>query len=335
MGLAQMSQARPSTLRQGTGAPVHSPRPERELPQVVYKLMIVAATIIWGGSFVVMKDAVGVMEPSWLIGIRFLLTAAILGTVFAKRLRMSWGPDLIKGGIILGMLLFGAYWTQTIGLKFTTPGKNAFLTAVYCVIVPFMFWAVAKRKPTIYNIAAAVLCIVGVGFVSLSGDDLTLGFGDGMTLMCSVFFAAHIVATAVWARRADIMALTIIQFAVSGAAGCLVGAFTEPLPNIAAVTSEFLFNMAYLVILASCVALGFQNAAVAKVPPSQAAILLSLESVFGVGASVLFYGEQLTGSLVIGFALILGAVMLSEAFPLKRPPDRIDEAITEDAAVID
>ncbi len=311
------------------------PGTKRELPQAAYKLMIVVATIIWGISFVVMKDAVGVLEPSWLIGIRFVLTAAILGIVFAKRLRASWGPDLIKGGIILGLLLFGAYWTQTVGLKFTTPGKNAFLTAVYCVIVPFLFWAVAKRRPTIFNVSAAVLCIVGVGLVSLSGDDLALGFGDGMTLVCSVLFAAHIVATAVLAKRADIMALTVIQFAVSGAVGCALGALTEPLPNTAAITPDFLFNMAYLVILASCVALGFQNAAVAKVPPSQAAILLSLESVFGVGASVLLYGEQLTGALVLGFALILGAVILSEAFPLKRPPKEIDEAITEDAAAID
>lgn len=310
-------------------------RVERVLPQAAYKLMIVVATVIWGVSFVVMKDAVGVMEPSWLIGIRFICTAIILSAVFWKRLRASFGRDLLAGGALLGFLLFAAYWTQTVGLKYTTPGKNAFLTAVYCVIVPFLFWGVAKRRPTLYNVSAAVLCIVGVGLVSLSGEDLALGFGDGMTLVCSVMFAAHIVATAVVSKKTDVMALTVMQFVVAGALGCLVGLFTEPLPNVAAITPDFLFNMAYLVILASCVAMGFQNAAVAKVPPAQAAVLLSLESVFGVAASIILYGEQMTFSLVLGFVLILGAVILSEAFPLKRPPEDVDDAIIEDAIAID
>lgn len=307
----------------------------RVLPQAAYKLMIVIATIIWGNSFVVMKDAVGVMEPSWLIGIRFVLTALILGLVFWKRLAKSFGRDLLIGGAVLGVLLFLAYWTQTVGLKFTTPGKNAFLTAVYCVIVPFMFWVVAKRRPSVYNLCAALLCIVGVGLVSLSGDDLSIGFGDGMTLVCSVMFAGHIVATSIVAKKSDIMALTVIQFVVAGIIGCLVGAVTEPLPDLSAITPDFLFNMVYLIVFASCVALGFQNAAVANVPPAQAAILLSLESVFGVGASIILYGEQMTLSLVVGFVLILSAVILSEAFPLKKPPQDIDEAITEDAIAID
>lgn len=311
-------------------------RAERVLPQAAYKLMIVIATVIWGVSFVVMKDAVGVMEPSWLIGIRFICTAIILSAVFWRRLRVSFGRTLLAGGALLGILLFAAYWTQTVGLKYTTPGKNAFLTAVYCVIVPFLFWGVAKRRPTLYNVCAAVLCIVGVGLVSLSGSaDLSLGFGDGMTLVCSVMFAGHIVATAMVSKKADIMALTVVQFAVAGVLGCAVGLITEPLPNVAAITPDFLFNMAYLIIFASCVALAFQNAAVAKVPPSQAAILLSLESVFGVGASIVFYGEQMTFALVSGFVLILGAVILSEAFPLKRPPDDVDDAIVEDAMAID
>ena len=305
------------------------------LPQTAYKLMIVVATMIWGLSFVVMKDAVGVMQPSWLIGIRFLLTAVILAAVFWKRLRTSFGRPLLIGGVLLGVLLFAAYWTQTIGLKFTTPGKNAFLTAVYCVIVPFLFWAVAKRRPTIFNLSAAVLCVVGVGFVSLSGDDLSIGFGDGMTLVCSILFAAHIVATALVAKHADIMALTVVQFAIGGVLGIGIGLLTETPPDMTALTPEFLFNMADLVIFASCIGLGFQNAAVAKVPPSQAAILLSLESVFGVLSSVLLYGEQLTLSLGVGFLLIFFAVVLSEAFPLKKPPEEVDEAITEDAVAID
>lgn len=302
------------------------------VPPVIYKLMIVVATLIWGSSFVVMKDSVEVMEPSWLIGIRFLLTAFVLACIFHKRIRASLNKRAIVAGSVLGVLIFGAYWFQTVGLVYTTPGKNAFLTATYCVVVPFMAYAVTKRKPTVYNIVAAVLCITGVGFVSLTGsDELTLGFGDGMTLVCGILFALHIVAAAKFAADQDILILTMYQFLVSGILGVIVGAVSEPVPTAECLAPEFIFSMAYLVIFCSCIAMGFQNAALAHVPPSQAAILLSLESVFGVVFSVILYGETLTVMLVVGFVLIFASIVLSEAFPLKKPPKDIDREIIADS----
>lgn len=304
----------------------------RNIPPIIYKLMIVVATLIWGSSFVVMKDSVEVMQPSWLIGIRFLLTALVLGCVFHKRVRASINKRAIISGSILGVLIFGAYWFQTVGLVYTTPGKNAFLTATYCVLVPFMAYAVTKRRPTIYNIVAALLCITGVGFVSLTGgDELSLGFGDGMTLVCGVLFALHIVAASKFAGDQDILVLTTYQFLVSGILGVIVGAVSEPAPTAECFEPEFIFSMIYLVVFCSCIAMGFQNAALAHVAPSQAAILLSLESVFGVIFSVILYGETLTVMLVAGFVLIFASIILSEAFPLKKPPNKIDSEIVADS----
>ncbi len=299
---------------------------------VVYKLMIVAATLIWGSSFVVMKDSVEVMEPSWLIGIRFVLTAVVLAAIFHKRVAASLNKRAMIAGSVLGVLIFGAYWFQTVGLVYTTPGKNAFLTATYCVIVPFLTFLITKRKPTIYNIVAAILCITGVGFVSLTGADaLTLGFGDAMTLVCGVLFALHIVATSRFAADQDILVLTMYQFLVSGILGITVGAITEPAPTAACLSPDFIFSMLYLVIFCSCIAMGFQNVALGHVPPSQAAILLSLESVFGVVFSVALYGEKLTFMLIAGFVLIFVSIILSEAFPLKRPPKSTDDDIVRDS----
>lgn len=299
---------------------------------VVYKLMIVAATLIWGSSFVVMKDSVEVMEPSWLIGIRFVLTAVVLAAIFHKRVAVSLNKRAMIAGSVLGVLIFGAYWFQTVGLVYTTPGKNAFLTATYCVIVPFLTFLITKRKPTIYNIVAAILCITGVGFVSLTGADaLTLGFGDAMTLVCGVLFALHIVATSRFAADQDILVLTMYQFLVSGILGIIVGAITEPAPTAACLSPDFIFSMLYLVIFCSCIAMGFQNVALGHVPPSQAAILLSLESVFGVVFSVALYGEKLTFMLIAGFVLIFVSIILSEAFPLKRPPKSTDDDIVRDS----
>ncbi|WP_251178194.1 DMT family transporter [Adlercreutzia agrestimuris] len=287
--------------------------------QLKYKLLIVAATIIWGLSFVFMKDAVDVLPPAWLIGIRFMATGLILAVVFRKRFAAALTKTYLMRGTIIGVLVFLAFWTQTIGLAYTTPGKNAFLTGTYCVLVPFAWWLFARRKPTRYNIIAAILCIVGIGFVSLqeSAGDLTLGFGDAMTLVCSVFFALHIVYVSKFTDDCDALALTVYQFLVGGACGILLGACTETLPSVSALTPDFLWNMVYLVVFASCMALVFQNVGLAHVDPAPASLLLSLESVFGVVFSVLLYGEVLTFKLICGFALIFGAILISELLPIK------------------
>ncbi len=303
----------------------------KETPPIVYKLMIVAATLIWGSSFVVMKDAIDIMPPSWLIGIRFLLTSLILGCIFAKRMTASFNKRTLLCGSALGVFIFAAYWFQTVGLAYTTPGKNAFLTAIYCVLVPFLAWFATKRKPTVFNVAAAILCILGVGFVSLSNDSFSLGLGDALTLVGGVFFAIHIVATSVFAKGLDVLVLTVYQFMVSGILGIVVGAITEPAPTAACLNIEFIGAMFYMIVFCSCIAMGFQNVSLAHVAPSQAAILLSLESVFGVIFSVFVYGESLTFALVIGFVLIFVSIILSEAFPRQKPPTQTDETIVADA----
>lgn len=293
-------------------------KPTKPIPPVIYKLLIVVATVIWGASFVFMKDAVEVMEPAWLIGVRFTITAVLLTALFWRQVRRALTRRDLVLGAVLGLANFLAYWVQTIGLAFTTPGKNAFLTAVYCVIVPFIYWLVAARRPSRYNLLAAGLGVVGIGCVSLGDETLAMGFGDVMSLASALFFAIHIVLVGRFARGRNVLALTVYQFWMGGICGLAAGALTEAPPDWAAITPGFVLNMAYLVLLASCVALVFQNVALAHVPPTQASLLLSLESVFGVVFSVLVYGEQLTPRLLLGFALIFGAILVSELLP--RPP---------------
>ena len=129
--------------------------------------LIVLATIIWGSSFVVMKNSVDVLPTYWLLAIRFSFAALVLAIVFIKRWKVLDRQYLI-GGTVMGFCLFVAYAFQTFGLEQTTSGKNAFFTAVYCVIVPFLAWAVLRTRPDRYNIAAALLCVTGVGLVSLN-----------------------------------------------------------------------------------------------------------------------------------------------------------------------
>ncbi len=291
----------------------------KEPPTLFYKLLIVVATIIWGFSFVVVKDAVDVVPPAWLMGMRFTATAVILAVAFHKTLRRNLDVSHLMAGAVLGVLSFLGFWIQTIGITDTTPGRNAFLTATYCVMVPFLYWIVAKRRPTVYNLVAAVLCIAGVGFVSLGGDfSFSMRWGDAMTLLGAVFFAIHMVMVPVFASRHDVMTITIVQIATSGLCGLVIGFSSEPAPNVSVLGIDFWIQLSYLVVFASCLAMVFQNVAQAKIPPAQAALLLSLESVFGVVFSVLLYGEQLTWMLVAGFALIFAAIVISEIFPREK-----------------
>ncbi|MEG0217263.1 MAG: DMT family transporter [Eggerthellaceae bacterium] len=290
-----------------------------EIPAWVYKVMLLSAAAIWGLSFITMKDAVGIMPPAYLIGVRFLATGVILALVFQKRLRAHFNKQHLAAGATLGVFLFLGFWVQTIGLADTTPGKNAFLTATYCVLVPFFFWLIMRKRPSVYNVIAAALCIGGIGLVSLQGS-LAIGFGDFMTLVSAIFFAIHIVYVSKLSQKNDILVMTVYQFLVGGACGMLMGASFEVWPAASAFTLDFFWDMAYIVLLASCVALVFQNVGLAHVPPAQGALFLSLESVFGVAFSVMLYGEELSLQLIFGFLLIFVAIVVSETFPLKEVP---------------
>ena len=274
--------------------------------------LIILATVIWGSSFVVMKSSVDVLPTFWLLAIRFTASAIVLALVFWKRWKLADKQYFIGGGI-MGFFLFLAYSFQTFGLEGTTPGKNAFLTAVYCVIVPFLYWAVARQRPDRYNIAAAVLCIAGIGLVSVTGDNAAaVSMGDGLTLVGGFFFAAHIVAVSRFSQGRDIFLLTAIQFASFALFSWLGVLATRPALPVEALDGGLFFSLAYLVIFASCGALLFQNIGQKYTAPATAGVLLSLEAPFGVLFSVLFADERPTPLMALGFVLIFVAVICSE-----------------------
>lgn len=283
---------------------------------MIYRLLIVAATIIWGSSFVIVKDTTEAVSPAWLLAVRFITAALVLGIIFIKKRDLYFKKEYIGYGALFGCAMFLAYYTQTIGITDTTPGKNAFLTGTYCVIVPFLAWAVFKVKPNKFNIIAAFMCVAGIGFVSLSGD-LSIRFGDAMTLLCAVFYALHIVLVAKFAPGRDIFVLTLWQFATIGVLSLIVGGLFEPMPAWSTLTPDIWGSLAYLALGCTAAALLFQNMGQKHLPASSAALLLSLESPFGVFFSVLLGAEVLTAKILIGFALIFAAILVSEVLPTK------------------
>lgn len=278
-------------------------------PATLGKLLILLATIIWGSSFVVLKNTLDTIPTEFLLGFRFFLAAVLLSAVFYQMWR-EFNLSYLRRGLLLGLLLFGAYYSQTLGLTDTTPGKNAFLTATYCAIVPFLYWAVDKLRPDRYNISAALLCLLGIGMVAITSG-FSMRLGDSLTLVGAMFYAAHIVALAKFTRGHNPLLLTTVQFFTCGLLGWGLQLLVvrQPVPELTAANISALL---YLTIFCSAIALSFQSFGQKYTEPATAAILLSLESVFGVLFSIMFYHEAITLRMFCGFGLIFLAIIISE-----------------------
>lgn len=278
------------------------------LKRILPKFALFSAALIWGSSFFIVKNTVDIFPTNFLLAIRFTIGCLLLCVLFPKKLTQL-NRTCLWQGIVLGLLIFAAYCIQTIGLTDTTPGKNAFLTAAYCILVPFLYWITDKRRPDLYNFSAAFLCLAGIGLVSFDGS-FSMRFGDAMTLISALFFAAHIVAGARFGGKSDPILLTILQFGTAAVCSWVLGFTTETFPKEIPLNAAL--GLLYLAVFATTIALLLQNIGLKYADPTSGAILLSLESVFGVLFSMLFYQERLTLRLGAGFLLIFIAVILSE-----------------------
>ena len=281
-----------------------------------YRMLLVTATIIWGSSFVIVKDVTNVVTPAWLIAVRFLVAALILGALVWHKRALLFQREYIFAGILLGLAEFMGYYLQTVGITDTTPGKNAFLTGVYCVIVPFIAWALMKRKPSWLNIVAVFVCLAGIGLISLNDKGFALRWGDALTLGGAVFYALQIVLAARFGQGRDMFVLTTWMFLSVGVCSLCLAAASEPMPNWGALDGSTWAQLAYLTIMVTALALLLQNIGLAHVPPSSAGLLLSLESVFGVLFSVALGAETLTPRILAGFVCVFCAILIAERAPL-------------------
>ena len=143
-------------------------------------------TAIWGFAFVVVKDTVDTVPPVYMMAFRFTIATIGLALIFVKKIKKINPSILLHGGII-GLCLFLAYLLQTIGIQYTTAGKNAFLTTVYVIFVPLILWLFTRKFPGIRIIIASILALVGVALLTLQ-DSLIMNKGDVMTLFCGIFF---------------------------------------------------------------------------------------------------------------------------------------------------
>lgn len=273
------------------------------------RLALLTTAVIWGSSFVILKNAIDGLGVMWVLAMRFTISAVLLLALAGKRLR-SMSRASVRGSVLIGVCLAAAYIVQTYGLKYTTPGKNAFLTTTYCVMVPFLAWLVYKRKPGLHNVAAAVLCVAGIGFVALDAGFGEVNTGDVLTIFSGVFYALQIILMEQYISGCDSLSVSAVEFSTA-AVICLVGTFAfEGTPVMPA--SGQIFAVLYLAVMCTALCFFLQAWGMKYTPSSTAAMIMTLEAVFGTIFSVILYHEQVTPRLIAGFALIFVAVVLSE-----------------------
>lgn len=279
--------------------------------------LLLSATVVWGTSFFILKATISEVPAFYVISIRFLVATAGLSLIFIKKIKAMDKTTFFKG-CILGLFLTSAYITQTTGLTHTTPGRNAFLTSSYCVMCPFITWLLFKKKPKLYNVIAAALCIVGIGFVALSGDNAEGDFilGDGLTLVGAVFFGLQIIFIDKFQKDGcDAVKLLIPELLT---AGVIIGIasliFELPSRGIGAYALNFdqIIKIGYLTLVCTLFAQFAQITGQKFTSANQSSIILSLESVFGVLFSVLFANEKVTLFVLLGFVIIFIAMLISE-----------------------
>src|SRR5699024_5286100 len=190
----------------------------------------------------------------------------------------------------------------TVGLKYTTPSKNAFLTAVNVVIVPIIAYFIFKRRIDRHEIMGALMALIGIGFLSLEGS-WTINIVDALSLACAVGFAIDIFYTNLFVKKEYAISLTIVQFMTASIIGIIVLLIQKDIPMT--MEKEGLYSLIYLAIFSTTIAYVCQNVAFKYTTATKAAIILSTEAFFGMVLSVLFINEILTGKMIIGAVLIM------------------------------
>lgn len=275
-----------------------------------WKVMLALTALVWGYSFSTMKSATETLPTFLLLACRFIPASIVMFLLFRKRIMEHFSKRYLVAGLGIGLMLWGGYAAQTLGLTGTTAGKSAFLTGTYCVLVPFVSYVIAREPLTRFNLGAAVLCLTGIALVAL--DDFSIEAHDLLTLLGAFFYALELAYTSKVGKVVDINVVTFWMFLATGILSAVSSFAFETWPPARAWTPEIIGSLVFLSLVCTCLALLLQNVGLAHVPAATGSLLLSLESPSGVLFSVLTMGEVITPRLLAGFALIFLAIVVSE-----------------------
>src|SRR6202044_1804734 len=271
--------------------------------------------LIWGATFVVVKDALADVSVFVYLAVRFAMAAVVMALVFWRSVR-ALDKAAIWAGAQIGFFMFAGYAFQTTGLQFTSPSKAAFITGSSVVIVPIALAVFGRRKLNAWIWAGAVAALAGLYFLTVPPEGLGgLNAGDPIVFGCAVAFAIHMIFISRHVQKHSVGSLAVVQVATTAILS------TIAIPIASAVHLEQphwrwsgTLVFAVLVTALGSTAFGFtaQTWAQQYTSPTHTAILISLEPVFAALTSWLLAREHLGGRILLGAALIFAGILLAE-----------------------
>ncbi len=282
------------------------------------ELALVFNTLVWGATFILVKSALADISPLLFLALRFSLATAALALFFRGSLTFPGAWKAVGPGILVGSSLFLGYMFQTMGLRFTSAPKSAFITGLTSVMAPLLGSFVYRNKPRIIEWCGILTATAGLGLMTLPEASLSGGFsavnrGDILTFFCAIAFAAHIVALGYFTRRMPFELLSVAQVATAAALSLALC-----WPETPRVEWHPVVLLAILVtgLLATAVAFTVQAWAQKFTSHTRTALIYMLEPVVAWATSYLLAGEGLSRGATAGAALILGGVLMVELKPL-------------------
>ncbi len=280
-------------------------------------------TIIWGGTFVIVKEALNDISSMLFIAIRFSISS-LLVSLFLLIKKYKINKKTFLSGIFLGTFLFFGFLFQTAGLKYTSATKSGFLTGSLVVII--LFLQLEKKIPTKGAIIGTILVFIGIIFLSSGGNSIknfitefgnTFNIGDILTLICALFFALHVVYMDIISPKhefwilffSQLIGVSIFSFITS-----LIFHFTSLEFYRINLTTNLWIGIMYTSLLATCVNFGLQTKYQKVVSPTKAGIIYSFEPVFAAIFAFFLLNEKFSNFAVLGSSLIFLGLIVSEIF---------------------
>ncbi|MFY9304592.1 MAG: DMT family transporter [Rhodoluna sp.] len=269
-------------------------------------IALFGVTFSWGASFVLMKDAINEQPVFDFLATRFTLATLVM-IVIRPQVLKAINRKLLLRGSLLGVMLGLAMITQTIGLNLTTAAITGFLTGLYVIFTPLLFWMIFRKKIEGRVVVGSITAFIALLFISFNG--FSLDAAQAWVIACAVLFAGHIVGLSFWSTAKDVYPLTVIQLG-AGSVVCWLGALADGYqapPNVS-VWGVVVFTA----VFATAAAFLVQTWAQSIMDPSRVAIILTSEVIFAAVIAVAVGQEVLALRVVIGGALMVLAMLIVE-----------------------
>ncbi|HWI43889.1 MAG TPA: DMT family transporter [Nocardioides sp.] len=282
---------------------------------VLATLLLLAMTASWGSTFFLIRDLLDRVPTVDFLAVRFVI-AGLAMLLVAPRAVARLAPEVRRRALLLGGLYGVAQILQTAGLAHTPASVSGFITGLYVVATPLFAAVILRSRITGVTWAAVALATAGLGVLTLDG--LSIGYGEAITLVAALIYALHIVGLGAWSTPADALGMSILQVLVI-AGVCLVAALVTGEPGVVLPERGGDWaSVVYMALVAGAAAMLAQTWAQGHLPPTRAAIVMSMEPVFAAFFAVLLGGESVTPRMVSGGLMVLAAMLVVEALPRRK-----------------